>query len=88
MLSAFLLLVSPFAAVLIIELAEFIFPFPQDALLMGELAASWTRGFQFGEAPGGVKDPKFLQGVITLKHFDGESQMTRDERRLQRHLAG
>lgn len=49
---------------------------------MGELAASWTRGFQFGEAPGGVQDPKFLQGVITLKHFDGELQMI-DGRRLR-----
>ena len=38
----------------------------EDPYLMGELAASWTRGFQYGRANESVG---YLQGVLTLKHY-------------------
>ena len=42
---------------------------------MGEVAASWTRGFQFrGQtAPTSYNATSFLQGVLTLKHYVANS---------------
>lgn len=36
--------------------------------LMGQVAIAWTRGFQYHPAAS-----RFLQGVVTLKHFDANS---------------
>ena len=38
---------------------------------MGELAASWTRGFQNGRGKNETKG--FLQGILTLKHYVANS---------------
>ena len=42
----------------------------EDPFLMGQLAASWTEGFQQGRA---VDSAGYLQGVLTLKHYVANS---------------
>ena len=43
----------------------------EDPYLMGEVAASWTKGFQYGNETEATA--KFLQAVITVKHYVANS---------------